>query len=111
MVRRGRCSDARPAAGRVARTVRRFDWIRCPAYQGLSQKHAAGAGDGNRRPIRCSLRMTAAKRHSIVNQPWFTNSVLALLGLWLIGLCRQGVLEIGHFIIGFGLVAMYQALG
>jgi len=34
-----------------------------------------------------------------------------LLGLWLIGLCRQGVLEIGHFIIGFGLVAMYQALG
>ena len=55
--------------------------------------------------------MTAAKRHSIVNQPWFTNSVLALLGLWLIGLCRQGVLEIGHFIIGFGLVAMYQALG
>jgi hypothetical protein len=26
------------------------------------------------------------------------------------GLCRQGVNEIHHFVIGFGLVAMYQAL-
>jgi alpha-1,6-mannosyltransferase len=55
--------------------------------------------------------MMTAPRERIVDQPWFTNSVLALLGLWLVGLCRQGVLEIGHFIIGFGLVAMYQALG
>jgi alpha-1,6-mannosyltransferase len=27
-----------------------------------------------------------------------------------VGLCRQGVNEIHHFVIGFGLVAMYQAL-
>ena len=39
-----------------------------------------------------------------------TNSALALLGLLLVALCRQGVNEIHHFVIGFGLVAMYQAL-
>ena len=43
--------------------------------------------------------------------PWVTNSALALLGLFLLALCRQGVNEIHHFVIGFGLVAMYQALG
>jgi alpha-1,6-mannosyltransferase len=41
---------------------------------------------------------------------WPTNTALALLGLLLVGLCRQGVNEIHHFVIGFGLVAMYQAL-
>jgi alpha-1,6-mannosyltransferase len=41
---------------------------------------------------------------------WPTNSALALLGFLLVGLCRQGVNEIHHFVIGFGLVAMYQAL-
>ncbi|MGC2399433.1 MAG: glycosyltransferase 87 family protein [Acidobacteriaceae bacterium] len=40
-----------------------------------------------------------------------TNVALALLGLWLLALCRQGVNEIHHFVIGFGLVDMYQALG
>ena len=43
-------------------------------------------------------------------RPWMTNSVLALLGLTTMGFCRQGVNEIHHFVIGFGLVAMYQAL-
>ena len=43
-------------------------------------------------------------------RPWVTNSALALLGLTLMGFCRQGVNEIHHFVIGFGLVAMYQAL-
>jgi len=42
--------------------------------------------------------------------PWVTNGALALLGLSLAGFCRQGVSEIHHFVIGFGLVAMYQAL-
>ena len=42
---------------------------------------------------------------------WVTNAALAFLGLWLLALCRQGVSEIHHFVIGFGLVAMYQALG
>jgi alpha-1,6-mannosyltransferase len=42
--------------------------------------------------------------------PWLTNSALAVLGLALVWLCRQGVSEIHHFVIGFGLVAMYQAL-
>ena len=46
-----------------------------------------------------------------MTQPWVTNSALALLGLFLLALCRQGVDEIHHFVIGFGLVAMYQALG
>jgi alpha-1,6-mannosyltransferase len=41
---------------------------------------------------------------------WLTNGALALLGLLLLGLCGQGVREIHHFVIGFGLVAMYQAL-
>jgi alpha-1,6-mannosyltransferase len=48
-------------------------------------------------------------RYSI-DRPWLTNSVLALLGLSMIAFCRQGVNEIHHFVIGFGLVAMYQAL-
>jgi alpha-1,6-mannosyltransferase len=43
-------------------------------------------------------------------QPWLTNAVLGLLGLSLLALCRQGVLEINHFVIGFGWVAMDQAL-
>ena len=47
---------------------------------------------------------------SPIDQAWVTNSALALLGLLLLGLCRQGVNEIHHFVIGFGLVAMYQAL-
>jgi alpha-1,6-mannosyltransferase len=47
---------------------------------------------------------------SPVDQAWLTNSALALLGLLLVGLCRQGANEIHHFVIGFGLVAMYQAL-
>jgi alpha-1,6-mannosyltransferase len=47
---------------------------------------------------------------SPIDQAWLTNSALALLGLLLVGLCRQGVNEIHHFVIGFGLVAMYQAL-
>jgi alpha-1,6-mannosyltransferase len=47
---------------------------------------------------------------SPIDQAWLTNSALAVLGLLLVGLCRQGVYEIHHFVIGFGLVAMYQAL-
>ncbi|HET6216224.1 MAG TPA: glycosyltransferase 87 family protein [Acidobacteriaceae bacterium] len=47
----------------------------------------------------------------MTQQPWVTNCALALLGLFLLALCRQGVDEIHHFFIGFGLVAMYQALG
>jgi alpha-1,6-mannosyltransferase len=43
-------------------------------------------------------------------RPWATNTALVLLGALLLGLCRQGVLEIHHFIIGFGWVAMDQAL-
>src|SRR5580698_256716 len=46
---------------------------------------------------------------SPIDQVWLTNSALALLGLSLMALCRQGVYEIHHFVIGFGLVAMYQA--
>src|SRR5580704_16683421 len=46
----------------------------------------------------------------LTRQPWATNSALALLGLAMVTLCRQGVNEIHHFVIGFGLVAMYQAL-
>src|SRR3984957_1667215 len=46
----------------------------------------------------------------LTRQPWATNSALALLGVSLVALCRQGVNEIHHFVIGFGLVAMYQAL-
>jgi alpha-1,6-mannosyltransferase len=41
---------------------------------------------------------------------WWTNAGLVLLGLALVALCRQGVNEIQHFVIGFGLVDMYQAL-
>jgi hypothetical protein len=47
----------------------------------------------------------------VTQQPWVTNSALALLGLFLLALCRQGVNEIHHYVIGFGLVDMYQALG
>src|ERR1700742_5196271 len=43
-------------------------------------------------------------------RPLVTNSALTLLALGLVALCRQGVNEIHHFTIGFGLVAMYQAL-
>ena len=39
-----------------------------------------------------------------------TNSALAVLGLAMVALCRQGVDEIHHYVIGFGLVAMLQAL-
>ncbi len=39
-----------------------------------------------------------------------TNSALALLALAMVALCRQGVNEIHHFVIGFGWVAMLQAL-
>jgi hypothetical protein len=46
----------------------------------------------------------------MLTRPWLTNSVLALLGLAMIGFCRQGVAEIHHFVIGFGMVAMVQAL-
>ena len=46
----------------------------------------------------------------LTRQPWVTNTALALLGLCLVALCRQGVNEIHQFVIGFGLVAMDQAL-
>jgi alpha-1,6-mannosyltransferase len=46
----------------------------------------------------------------MTRQPWVTNFALALLGVSLLALSRQGVKEIHHFVIGFGLVAMYQAL-
>ncbi len=46
----------------------------------------------------------------MVDRPFVTNSALLLLGALLLGLCHQGVAEIHHFVIGFGLVAMYQAL-
>jgi alpha-1,6-mannosyltransferase len=39
-----------------------------------------------------------------------TNFALALVGLAMVALCRQGVNEIHHFVIGFGLIAMLQAL-
>ena len=45
----------------------------------------------------------------LTRQSWVTNSALALLGLSMVGLSRQGVNEIHHFVIGFGLVAMLQA--
>src|SRR3984957_10279101 len=45
------------------------------------------------------------KRQALV-----TNRALALLGLAMVALCWQGVDEIHHFVIGFGLVAMLQAL-
>jgi alpha-1,6-mannosyltransferase len=47
----------------------------------------------------------------MIQQPWVTNTALAVLGLSLLALCRQGVSEIRHFVIGFGMVAMLQALG
>ncbi len=46
----------------------------------------------------------------ILDRPWVTNSALVLLGALLLGFCHQGVLEIHHFVIGFGWVAMNQAL-
>jgi alpha-1,6-mannosyltransferase len=46
-----------------------------------------------------------------VSQGWVTNIALILLGLSLMALCREGVKEIHHFVIGFSLIAMYQALG
>jgi alpha-1,6-mannosyltransferase len=50
-------------------------------------------------------------RHlSATGRSWVTNSALAVLGLALIAFCFQGVSEIHHYTIGFGLVAMYQAL-
>ena len=51
-----------------------------------------------------------SSRFGLDSQPWLTNVALSLLGLALVGLCRQGISEINHFVIGFGLVAMYQAL-
>jgi alpha-1,6-mannosyltransferase len=46
----------------------------------------------------------------VTRQPWVTNTALVLLGLSLLALCQQGVNEIHHFVIGFGWVAMDQAL-
>jgi alpha-1,6-mannosyltransferase len=46
----------------------------------------------------------------LTRQSLVTNSALALLALAMLALCRQGVNEIHHFVIGFGLVAMFQAL-
>jgi alpha-1,6-mannosyltransferase len=46
----------------------------------------------------------------LAGRPAVTNSALLLLGLALMAFCHQGVNEIHHFTIGFGLVAMYQAL-
>ena len=46
----------------------------------------------------------------MIIRPWWTNGALALLGLAMIGLSVQGVREFHHFIIGFGMVAMSQAL-
>ena len=57
-----------------------------------------------------ALEAARAERALSSGGAWLTNSALALLGLLLVGLCRQGVNEIHHFVIGFGLVAMYQAL-
>ncbi len=42
--------------------------------------------------------------------PRVTNAALGFLGIALLAFSFQGVREIHHFIIGFGLVAMYQAL-
>jgi len=56
------------------------------------------------------MRERAHRESGTSARAWPTNSALALLGLLLVGLCRQGVNEIHHFVIGFGLVAMYQAL-
>ena len=42
---------------------------------------------------------------------WVTNVALVLLGLSLMALCREGVKEIHHFVLGFSLIAMYQGLG
>jgi alpha-1,6-mannosyltransferase len=42
--------------------------------------------------------------------PRFTNGALSLLGLTMIALSVEGVREIHHFVIGFGMVAMLQAL-
>jgi len=42
--------------------------------------------------------------------PRFTNSALALVGLAMIALSIEGVREFQHFVVGFGWVAMLQAL-
>jgi alpha-1,6-mannosyltransferase len=47
----------------------------------------------------------------MLTRPSTTNAALALLGLWLLALCFQGISETHRFVIGFGLVDMYQALG
>jgi alpha-1,6-mannosyltransferase len=47
----------------------------------------------------------------LLSRPAVTNAALAVLGIWLLALCRQGVNEIHQYTIGFGLVDMYQALG
>jgi alpha-1,6-mannosyltransferase len=48
--------------------------------------------------------------HAKLSGSLATNLALALIGVLLMVLCHQGVAEIHHFVIGFGLVAMYQAL-
>ena len=50
---------------------------------------------------RCAYKLSA--------QPWVTNTALVLLGLALVAL-PPGRAEIHHFVIGFGWVAMDQAL-
>lgn len=57
--------------------------------------------------MQCEQRVLSARHPS--GGAWLTNSALAVLGLLLVGLCRQGVNEIHHFVIGFGWVAMDQA--
>ncbi|HTZ57483.1 MAG TPA: glycosyltransferase 87 family protein [Acidobacteriaceae bacterium] len=47
----------------------------------------------------------------MLSRTFVTNAALVLLGLWLLAFSREGVREIHHYVIGFGLVAMYQALG
>jgi hypothetical protein len=47
---------------------------------------------------------------SLRAQPWQTNVALGLSGLLLVLLCRDGVTERHHYVIGFSMVAMYQAL-
>ncbi len=48
--------------------------------------------------------------HSFRAQPWQTNSALLFMGLLLVYLCRDGVTEYHHYVIGFSMVAMYQSL-
>ena len=90
LVRRGRRSHARSAA--AGTRSHRISSLRCEA-------HPIGKPAGLHH-----------EQSMLTRQPWLTNCALALLGVSLVALCRQGVYEIHHFVIGFGLVAMSQAM-